>query len=218
MPDLDLAWLDNVFASLPKSGVPGVPGVLSRKTAVFSGTPSDVAGVPGVPEPASEHLGTPRYGQGVPAKSLILQAEHLEHLGTPISSNVVELEGLAGEWLDRIRSLRNSAAPMAITADRWQQVRADAEKLVLHWGDTALGLGWEASDLFTVPRGPERWGGNGLAVLLCGRRVVAMTAETATIPNRVGAPNRYMRYPWQQASRGVLLWDSRAFSGSRDDV
>jgi hypothetical protein len=88
------------------------------------------------------------------------------------------------------------------------QLLADAQHLLVMWGDQAVGLGWGEVDLFAVPPGPERWGRGGLVMALSGRPVIAMTAHAATIQSPQGPTTRYYR---RDKSGAVLLWDSRAF-------
>ena len=116
--------------------------------------------------------------------------------------------GVARLWLERIRALNTDIAPASVALSRWTQLLADAQRLLVMWGDQAVGLGWGEVDLFAVPPGPERWGRGGLAMALSGRPVIAMTAEAATIENPHGPVTRYYR---RDKPRAVLLWSARAF-------
>ncbi len=81
--------------------------------------------------------------------------------------------------------------PEHIEAKRWQQCIADASRFLGSWGDKALALGWTADELFGLHEPPtnphqsysrmSRYDATGLLWQLRGRRVVALTADTAAI-------------------------------------
>jgi hypothetical protein len=83
--------------------------------------------------------------------------------------------------------------PDYVEAERWRQCVEDARRFLASWGDQALALGWAASELFGLhapPANPHpsysrlsRYDCTGLLWLLQGRRVVALTADTAAIQN-----------------------------------
>jgi hypothetical protein len=67
----------------------------------------------------------------------------------------------------------------------------DAQRFLAGWGDKALALGWTADELFGLHEPParphpsysrlSRYDATGLLWLLQGRRVVALSADTAAI-------------------------------------
>jgi hypothetical protein len=81
--------------------------------------------------------------------------------------------------------------PDRVPAERWQQAVADGKTFLSRWGDQAHALGWTARDgLLTVPEHAKpsfnrlsRYDETGLIWLLNGRRVVALTQDTAAIQN-----------------------------------
>jgi hypothetical protein len=83
--------------------------------------------------------------------------------------------------------------PEHIDSERWQQCLVDAQHFIMAWGDQALALGWTAEQLFglhTPPAQPHpsycrlsRYDCTGLVWNLQGRRVVALTEDTAAIQN-----------------------------------
>jgi hypothetical protein len=201
--EVDLSWLDEL-PDMQVGGVLGVPGVPPQKSATSNGTPVQAEGVPGVLVGTVEHLGTPSVDEGVPAKSLNSKSEHREHLGTPVFNNAE-----CQRWAERLQRLLASEPPACIAEMRWRRLLLDAETFVREWGDTALALGWDDIDLFSVSPGPERLlGTGGLVACLVGRPVLAMTDEAATIGNRSGAPNR--RIKMHRPQSGVLLWSAEA--------
>jgi hypothetical protein len=72
----------------------------------------------------------------------------------------------------------------------------DAQRFLASWGDKALALGWTESELFGLHDPParphpsycrlSRYEPTGLLWLLRGRRVVALTADTAAIETASG--------------------------------
>lgn len=119
------------------------------------------------------------------------------------------LEGPAGEWSTLIGTCDASRCPPSLQAHRWREILADADAFLQQWGEQAAAFGWTDMDLFSVPPGPERWGRGGLIMSLRGRPVIAITEQTATIPNQSGPPHRYQR---RQKFGAVMLWDERAFN------
>jgi hypothetical protein len=89
-----------------------------------------------------------------------------------------------------------SRCPDLVEVDRWQLAVRDAHSFLPVWGEKADALGWTARELFGLHPVPERPTGNyqrlarydstGLVWLLQGRRVVALTAETAAIQTAIG--------------------------------
>jgi hypothetical protein len=81
--------------------------------------------------------------------------------------------------------------PEYIEPERWQQCLIDAQRFLAGWGDKALALGWTADELFGLHEPParphpsysrlSRYDATGLLWLLQGRRVVALSADTAAI-------------------------------------
>jgi hypothetical protein len=94
--------------------------------------------------------------------------------------------------------------PDLVPVDRWQLAVDDARAFLARWGDPAHALGWTARDLFGLHMPPERphpsysrlsrYDEIGLIWLLCGRKVVALTAATAAIQNPTGAITIYRRH------------------------
>jgi hypothetical protein len=111
--------------------------------------------------------------------------------------------------------------PDHIEHGRWQQAVADAGRFLAQWGESAAALGWTARDLFglsevTDKPGPKyqrlsRYDQTGLAWLLQGQRVVALTKDTAVIETANGTVV-YRRY--NKPALGPL-GDSVADMGSR---
>jgi hypothetical protein len=86
-----------------------------------------------------------------------------------------------------------ASCPEYVEADRWQQCIIDAQRFLASWGDNALAHGRTADELFGLHEPPEkphpsyhrlsRYDCTGLIWLLQGRRVVALTADTAALQN-----------------------------------
>jgi hypothetical protein len=93
--------------------------------------------------------------------------------------------------------------PDRVPAKRWQQAVADGKTFLSRWGDQAHALGWTARDLFGLLTVPEhakpsfnrlsRYDETGLIWVLGGRKVLALTRETAAIHNPSGSITTYRR-------------------------
>jgi hypothetical protein len=98
-----------------------------------------------------------------------------------------------GDLIRLIRFFRNleSNRPAGVDLAEWQQAVEDARTFLTTWGEQAAKLGWTSEDLFGVHQPParpsstyrrlSRYDATGLVWLLDGRRVVALTEDTATI-------------------------------------
>jgi hypothetical protein len=86
--------------------------------------------------------------------------------------------------------------PQYVQFERWQLAINDAEVFLNVWADKAASLGWSVQDLFglatvSAKPGPNyqrlfRYDQTGLVWLLQGRRVVALTKDTAVIETTTG--------------------------------
>jgi hypothetical protein len=104
----------------------------------------------------------------------------------------------------RTISALEARCPDLVPVDRWQQTIADGQHYLARWDDQAKALGWTAKDLFGLHRPPanphprysrlSRYDEAGLIWLVDGRKVLALTAETAAIQNPSGSITTYRRY------------------------
>jgi hypothetical protein len=86
--------------------------------------------------------------------------------------------------------------PEYVDHERWQHAVADGQRFLAQWSEKAAALGWSARDLFGLSAVPERPAPNyrrlsrydqtGLIWLLQGRRVAALTENTAVIETAGG--------------------------------
>ena len=108
------------------------------------------------------------------------------------------LRGLA--WLE------NAPAPRVRCPEAWPGVVADALRMARDgWAEQALALGWTELDLFGAV--PDRHGdpaGDGLAVKLSGRKLLAICASFATVQDHPGGRSFLYR---STDSGAVLLWE-----------
>ena len=109
-------------------------------------------------------------------------------------------------WAEGYAKLCTMPRPTDFTVERWQRLVDDAGRFLDDWGRQAAGLGWHAVDVFGVsPHAPDaRLDQAGLVALIRGERVVAITAETATIRTSRGQPQTYRRKPMAEA---VVVWE-----------
>mgnify|MGYP006440319543 CR=1 FL=1 len=124
------------------------------------------------------------------------------------AANVEYQVGAPREWAEGLATLEVSAPPAQFTPAEWRQVIHDAGVFVDDWGRQAAALGWTAYDIFGCNRRAPRarLDALGLVALLRGGRVVALTADTATIRTPTGALQTYRRRADVEARDG-LLWE-----------
>jgi hypothetical protein len=104
----------------------------------------------------------------------------------------------------RVVAAFEAGCPDLVPAERWRQAVEDGRAFLARWGDQAEALGWTAKDLFGLLTVPEhakpsfhrlsRYDETGLIWLLAGRKVLALTAETAAIHNPSGSITTYRRH------------------------
>ncbi len=217
MPSPSLDWLND----LPDLRVTRVTRVTPQKSATNPVTQSDIRKVTRVTSAPCVTVVT----QDADARVTLKPPENLAV--TPVTQvtrkmgsgshgsvdrrPVIALPGLAGEWSTLIGRCDADRCPPSLQPHRWREILSDADAFLQQWGEQAAAFGWTAMDLFSVPPGPERWGRGSLIMALGGRPVIALTEQTATIPNPSGAPHRYQR---REKYGAVMLWDERAFSAS----
>jgi hypothetical protein len=99
------------------------------------------------------------------------------------------------DWYAILAELEQQNCPDWLAPDRWAVMLSDAESFLGRWGDTAHQLGWTALDLFGVhPIAPAaRFDLMGLALLLHGGAVIALTEDAATIRRSSNAILAYRR-------------------------
>jgi hypothetical protein len=91
--------------------------------------------------------------------------------------------GVPREWAEGYARLLCLPPPPGIRPERWQQIIDDGGHFIDHWASQAASLGWDTLSVFGISaRAPEqRLDMQGLVPMLCGRPVVMLTAEAATI-------------------------------------
>jgi len=122
---------------------------------------------------------------------------------------IVEHEGkISRAWAEGFARLDPDQPPGDMPPHRWQRF-VDDVGLFLDSGfaEQAAALGWSPHDLFGCDRDRPfaRIDRAGLLWLLNGDKLVALTADTATIETRTGARQTYRRKP--DESGRALAWD-----------
>jgi hypothetical protein len=89
----------------------------------------------------------------------------------------------SNRWRGGLAYLATMPPPFGMQPRRWSQIQADALALGETWGEAALLLGWREVDLWGCNANPaaRRQDRDGLAMLLCGRSVVEITEQAASI-------------------------------------
>jgi hypothetical protein len=93
--------------------------------------------------------------------------------------------------------------PDHVEPDRWRQCIEDGQRFIATWGHKAVAFKWTADELFGLhdpPKNPHpsyrrlsRYDCTGLIWNLQGRRVVALTDNTAAVEGRTGNVTVYRK-------------------------
>ncbi|MDX9690646.1 MAG: hypothetical protein RBT70_09355 [Alphaproteobacteria bacterium] len=120
---------------------------------------------------------------------------------------IIQANGIPQEWAEGFALLCTRERPAVFTPERWGELLDDGGYFLDAWGRQAAGLRWSAADVFGVnPDAPEwRYDGMGLIPCLNGRRVVAITQDTARIDCGDGASLTFYRHTLSAES--ITLWD-----------
>ena len=110
---------------------------------------------------------------------------------------------------EALASLDPANPPRNVPLPRWQQFIDDCGRfLSLGWANRAAAWGWGPLDLLGCDRERplSRYDGMGLLWILQGRRLVAITAQNATIDTLTGSLQNYPRRSID-LNRVVLPWE-----------
>jgi hypothetical protein len=125
-----------------------------------------------------------------------------------VRAAIVEFDGgAARNWSEAVARLDLGRPPGDVPERRWRRFIVDCGAFLdSGWPATAQALGWDAADLLGCDRHRPfaRIDQQGLLWLLNGRRVVALTADTAIIETPDGGRLVYRRAP--SGPGQVLVW------------
>jgi hypothetical protein len=123
---------------------------------------------------------------------------------------IVEYDGGAPRaWAEALARLDPTNPPGDVPSQRWVRFIDDCGRFLDGgWASRAAELGWRPLDLFGCDR--ERPFAHvdylGLPWLLNGRKLIALTAETAVVDTRTGGRQPYQRLP-VEVGRVVPAWE-----------
>ncbi|MEO6247025.1 MAG: DUF3987 domain-containing protein [Sphingomicrobium sp.] len=140
-------------------------------------------------------------GVGMSKENVLKSAAGFSHLwdGAPVK-RLRSLDGATVLFGRRV-SLHLMLQPEA--AARWLAVAGAVRLADEGWAAKALALGWDELELFgAVPDADGDPAGDGLAVWLNGRELLAMTADYAV----AAQPGGWAYFNRRQSSGAVLLW------------
>lgn len=114
------------------------------------------------------------------------------------------MSGETSGWADGVAILRRSPA-LKFYHGKWRRMVRDARSFLSLWGEDAAALGWSTLDIFGVNPDPAhgRYDRLGLVILLDGRAVEALSADSATIGDGRGHTTFYRRL---RAQGAVPVW------------
>jgi hypothetical protein len=123
---------------------------------------------------------------------------------------IIEYDGGAPRaWAEALARLDPANPPADVPLPRWQQFIDDCGRFLdLGWANQAEAFGWGPRDLFGCDRERPlaRYDHMGLLWMIQGGKLVALTAQTATIDTLTGSLLAYRRVPIG-SDRIVLAWE-----------
>ncbi len=98
---------------------------------------------------------------------------------------------------------------MGYTKERWRLLVKGAEHFIDTWAGQAAALGWSTTEVFGCHcRAPAaRYDTAGLVAMLGAGRIVAMTADAATIENTRGSRLNHYRHITTRECERAILWE-----------
>ncbi len=123
---------------------------------------------------------------------------------------MVEYEaGVPRDWADGFARLCTLPRHPDYTETRWQGLIDDAGLFLDQWAAKVDGLGWSTQEVFGVhhAKPSTRIDLQGLVPCIRGRKVVAVTANSATIETITGARQRIFRRTDAQSPGRVAVWE-----------
>jgi len=121
---------------------------------------------------------------------------------------IIEFEaGVPREWAEGYARLLGQPVRAGVEPARWRVFLDDCGRFLDRWAARADALGWQAHDLFGLSenRPAVRLDLAGLAWLLDGRELVALTDMAAAIRTRSGSIQHYYRIQPRPGQR--LAWE-----------
>lgn len=154
-----------------------------------------------VPRPRERNNGTAVGVRDRPFSGPVFHPLYAPQGGT--GRGTLAEHSLPADWRNGLARLATMPAPPS-HARRWERIVGDALMLGDTWAPLAFALGWRDVDLWGCdPDGSRRLDRDGLAMLLDGRTLLAMTETAATIATPGGRMLSNYRNPLNEA---VSLW------------
>jgi hypothetical protein len=126
---------------------------------------------------------------------------------------IIEFDGRTPRaWAEALARLDPANPPADVPLARWQQFIDDCGRFLdLGWANRAEALGWGPLHLFGCDRERPlaRYDHMGLLWILQGRKLVALTPDSAKIDTLTGSLQSYSRRPVKM-DRVTLPWDLSA--------
>ncbi len=117
--------------------------------------------------------------------------------------------GAPRAWAEGYARLCTLPRPPDYTETRWQGLIDDAGLFLDQWATQVDRLGWKTQEVFGVhhAKPSTRIDLQGLVPCIRGRKVVAVTANSATIETITGARQRIFRRTDAQSPGRVAVWE-----------
>jgi hypothetical protein len=189
-----------LFLEKPKRGVTGVTHVTGRSVTPESQVVTTVTQVTYQKQQSQENDATHSQPDATEQSSIRFEER----------AAIIEYDGGAPRTLaEALAHLDPAKPPANVPLARWQQFIDDCGRFFdLGWANRAEALGWKPLDLFGCDRERPlaRYDHMGLLWLIQGRKLVTLTAQTATIDTLTGSLQSFPR-PTIDSDRIVLVWE-----------
>jgi hypothetical protein len=192
-----------LFLKTPNRGVTGVTHVTGRSVTPESQVVTTVTQVTYQGQQSQENDVTHSQPDATEQSSIRFEER----------AAIIENDGGAPRtWAEALAQLDPANPPVDVPLDRWQRFIEDCESFRrLGWANLAEACGWGPLELFGCDRERPlaRYDHMGLLWIIQGGKLVALTAQTATIDTLTGSLQTYSRRPVKM-DRVTLPWDLSA--------
>ena len=166
-----------LFPSIGSKSISGVSGVAQKKVEENSKA---------LPETPSCNTSVVAHEKGV-SPATAETPDHIHSRDTGVSEKTKETQGdhhhetpetpskqyTGPDFLSHVARFCAMTCPAIYSAQRWEQIQADAEKFAHLWGSQVSALGWNPDDVFVIP--------DGLIPLIEGGDILAVCEKTAVV-------------------------------------
>lgn len=206
-PSQPLSYVENeALASLTVAGVAGVApndGGQSRRP-LSQATVAGAATLAATPK-TEDFCWPENAALGRVATVATVADELTERFGLTASLMLPDDAPSTANWRMGVEAMGKARPTPGFYHGRWGMLTADARQFLAMWGDDAVAAGWGTLDVFGANPDPNhrRFDRLGLVLLLRGRPVQELSADSATIGERQDTTTFYRH---RRGAGAVPVW------------